>query len=186
MAVAATPGMFERVRERWGWFVALGIALILCGFVALGDTFIATIFSVGLIGWLLVFSAIFHAISWFRHREARHSLDLLGFIINFVVGMILVVDPTVGALTLTLVLAAFFLVVGGMRLFMALSSEIPHRGWVILDGAISILLGFLLIIHWPTSALWFIGFAVGIALIFRGWGWVVLGLRLRHHRHAIA
>ena len=186
MAVAATPGMFERVRERWGWFLALGIALILCGIIALGDTFIATIFSVGLIGWLLIFSAIFHAIHWFRGREARHYLDLFGFIINFVIGLILVLDPAVGALTLTLVLAAFFMVVGGMHLFTAVSSEIPHRGWVLLDGVISILLGFLLLIHWPTSALWFIGFAVGVALIFRGWAWIMLGLRLRRHRHAAA
>jgi uncharacterized membrane protein HdeD (DUF308 family) len=186
MAVAATPGIFERAHERWGWFLALGIALTLCGIVALGDTFVATIFSVAVIGWILIFSAIFHAIHWFRGREARHYLVLFGSIINFVVGLILVLDPAAGALTLTLVLAAFFLIVGGMHLFTAISSEIPHRGWAILDGAISVLLGLLLLIHWPVSALWFIGFAVGVALIFRGWAWIMLALMLRRHRHATA
>jgi uncharacterized membrane protein HdeD (DUF308 family) len=186
MAVAATPGIFERARERWGWFLALGIALIACGIIALGDTFMVTIFSVGVIGWLLIFSAIFHAIHWFRGRETRHYLNLFGFIINFIVGLILALDPAAGALTLTLVLAAFFLVVGAMHLFAALSSEIPHRGWTMLDGAISVLLGILLWIHWPVSALWFIGFAVGVALIFRGWAWVMLGLKLRPRGHAAA
>ena len=92
--------------------LALGIALTLCGIVALGDTFVATIFSVAVIGWILIFSAIFHAIHWFRGREARHYLVLFGSIINFVVGLILVLDPAAGALTLTLVLAAFFLMAG--------------------------------------------------------------------------
>jgi uncharacterized membrane protein HdeD (DUF308 family) len=179
MAAVVTAGVFERARERWGWFLAFGIALIVLGIVALGDTFMVTIFSVAVLGWLLILSAIFHAIQWFRGREARHYLDLFGFIINLVVGLILVIDPAVGALTLTLVLAAFFLVVGGMQLISAISKEVPHRGWAILDGAVSLVLGILLFVHWPISALWFIGFAVGVALIFRGWAWIMLALWLR-------
>jgi uncharacterized membrane protein HdeD (DUF308 family) len=182
MAAAATLGVFERARKRWRWFLALGIGLILLGIVALGDTFMITLFSVALIGWILILSAGFHAIQWIRGREARHYLDLFGFIINFVAGLILVLDPAVGALTLTLVLAVFFLVVGAMELTTAISSDVPHRGWAILNGAISIALGILLWIHWPISALWFIGFAVGIALIFRGWTWVMLALVLRRPR----
>jgi uncharacterized membrane protein HdeD (DUF308 family) len=179
MAAAVTHGIFERARGRWGWFLAFGIALIVLGIIAFGDTFLVTIFSVALLGWLLILSAIFHAVQWFRGREARHYLDLFGFIINLVIGLILVVDPAVGALTLTLVLAAFFLVVGGVQLFTAISNEVPHRGWAILDGAVSVLLGILLFVHWPTSGLWFIGFAVGVALIFRGWAWIMLALWLR-------
>jgi uncharacterized membrane protein HdeD (DUF308 family) len=180
MAAVVTAGTFERARSRWGWFLAFGIALIVLGFVALGDTFLVTIFSVAVLGWLLILSAIFHAVQWFRGgREARHYLDLFGFVINLVVGLILVIDPTVGALTLTLVLAAFFLVVGGMQLFTAVANEVPHRGWAILDGAVSLVLGILLFVHWPISALWFIGFAVGVALIFRGWAWIMLALWLR-------
>jgi uncharacterized membrane protein HdeD (DUF308 family) len=179
MAAVVTHGIFERARERWGWFLAFGIALIILGFVAFGDTFLVTIFSVAVLGWVLILSAIFHAVQWFRGREARHYLDLFGFIINLVIGLILVFDPAAGALTLTLVLAAFFLVVGGMQLFSAISNEVPHRGWAILDGAVSVLLGILLFVHWPTSGLWFIGFAIGVALIFRGWAWIMLALWLR-------
>jgi len=179
MAASATMGIFERARERRGWILALGIALIVLGFVALGDTALVTIMSIRVLGWVLILSAIFYAVNWFRGREDRSSMHLLGFVLDLVVGAILLSNPAVGALTLTLVLAVFLLVGGLMRVFDAISSHAPQRGWAILDGAISALLGILLWIHWPVSALWFIGFAIGVGLIFRGWTWVMLAMWLR-------
>jgi uncharacterized membrane protein HdeD (DUF308 family) len=179
MAASETMGIFERARQRWGWVLALGIALIVLGFVALGDTELATIVSVALLGWILILSGVFHAVNWFRGREQRIYLHLLGFILDLVVGAILLSNPAVGAITVTLVLAIFLLVGGLMRLFDAMSSATPNRGWAILNGAISALLGLLLWIHWPVSGVWFIGFAVGVELIFRGWAWVMLAMWLR-------
>jgi hypothetical protein len=108
MGASATVGMFERARGRWGWILALGVALILLGLVALGDTALVTIISIALLGWILIFSGIFHAVSWFRGREDRGYLHLLGFVLDLVVGVILLTNPALGALTLTLVLAVFF------------------------------------------------------------------------------
>ena len=41
------------------------------------------------------------------------------------------------------------------------------------------ILGLLLLAQWPVSALWFIGFAVGVDMIFRGWGWIMLALAVQ-------
>jgi uncharacterized membrane protein HdeD (DUF308 family) len=182
MGAAVWPGTLERLQERSGWLVTLGIVLILLGVVALGDSIIATLVSVILLGWLLVVSAIFEAVHWLRGREERHFLDLFVFILDFIVGLVLLRNPAAGALALTLVLAVFFLVGGLVRMFGAIASEAPHRAWAIVDGAISALLGILLWLHWPSSALWFIGFAIGVGLIVRGWAWIMLGLRLRQGR----
>ena len=179
MAASAPAGIFEQARARWGWVLAMGIGLIVLGFIALTDTVVATLVSVTLVGWILIFTGVFHAINWFRGREARSFWHLLSFVLDLVVGGLLLVDPGMGALTLTLVLAIFLLFGGGMRLSHAITSSAPHRGWVILDAAISILLGILLWVHWPASGVWFIGFAVGVGLIFRGWSWVILAMWLR-------
>jgi uncharacterized membrane protein HdeD (DUF308 family) len=179
MSAAVWPGTLEHIRERRGWFLVLGIILVGLGVLALGDTIIVTLLSVVFLGWLLIISAIVQAVHWLRGREERHWLDLFVFVLDFVVGLILLSNPAGGALALTLVLAAFFLVGGLMRVFGALSSDAPHRAWAVLDGAVSILLGILLWIHWPSSALWFIGFAIGIGLIFRGWAWIMLALWIR-------
>src|SRR5215475_8260396 len=103
MAASAMAGAFERVTGRWVWFLVLGIALIVLGFIAFGDSAMATLFSVALLGWLFILSAVFHAVQWLRGREARHFLDLLGLIFDLVVGVILLDNPAFGALTLTLV-----------------------------------------------------------------------------------
>lgn len=183
--MGATIGaQIEHLQEHRGWLLVLGIVLVALGIMALGDTVIATFVSVAFLGWLLIVSAIFQAAHWLRGNEGRHFLVLLAFVLDFVVGLILLSNPAVGALTITLVLAVFFMVGGLTRLFGAISSEIPHRAWAILDGAISALLGILLWIHWPSSALWFVGFAVGIELIFRGWAWIALSMRLRRRTAA--
>jgi uncharacterized membrane protein HdeD (DUF308 family) len=80
---------------------------------------------------------------------------------------------------LTLVLAVFFLVGGFIRIIASFSFDVPNRIWAILNGIVAAVLGILLWIHWPVSGLWFIGLAIGIELIFRGWAWVMLALRMR-------
>lgn len=74
MGAPATVGIFERARERRGWILALGVALIVLGFIALGDTVLVTIMSVALLGWVLILSGILHAVNWFRGREERSFL----------------------------------------------------------------------------------------------------------------
>jgi uncharacterized membrane protein HdeD (DUF308 family) len=179
MGASVWPGTFERIQERRGWFLVLGIALVVLGVLALGDTIAVTLVSVVFLGWLLIISAIVGAVHWLRGREERHFLDLVIFLLDLVVGMILISNPAGGALAITLVLAAFFMVGGLMRIFGVLASEAPHRAWALLDGAVSLLLGILLWVHWPSSALWFVGLAIGIGLIFRGWAWIMLASWLR-------
>jgi uncharacterized membrane protein HdeD (DUF308 family) len=170
---------FESLRLRWGWLLGLGIALIILGIVALGDTFAVTFISVILLGWLLIGSAIVHAVHLVRHTEVRSFWSFVTVILDVVAGVFLIARPALGALTLTLVLAAFFLASGIMRIINVLGEHTPNKFWPMLNGIISLLLGILLWVHWPWSGLWFIGLAIGIELIFRGWTWVMVALMLR-------
>jgi uncharacterized membrane protein HdeD (DUF308 family) len=103
---------------------------------------------------------------------------LVGTPCDFVAVIYLVVHPALGALTLTIVLAAFLLASGVTRLIDAFRSEMPNRTWAVVDSILSIALGILLWAHWPFTGLWFIGFAVAVGLIFRGWAWVMIALAL--------
>ena len=123
MSATAMAAGLERIGHKWGWFLALGILLIVVGFLALGDTVAVTVISMIFFGWLLVLSAILHVVHWFRGSGQGFFLDLLGFIFDLVVGIILLTNPAVGAVALTLVLAVFFLVGGLMRIFV---SELRH------------------------------------------------------------
>jgi uncharacterized membrane protein HdeD (DUF308 family) len=54
-----------------------------------------------------------------------------------------------------------------------------QRGWAAFDGIVTLLLGTLLVAGWPWSGLWFLGFAVGLSLVLRGWSAVMLALTIR-------
>ena len=66
MSASAMAAGLERIGHKWGWFMALGIVLIVVGFMALGDTVLVTVVSVIFLGWMLVVSAVLHILHWFR------------------------------------------------------------------------------------------------------------------------
>lgn len=156
---------FVPLRLTWGWLLALGIALIILGSVALGDTLAVTLVSVLLIGWLLIVSGILHVVHLFRHTEIRSFWNILGVVCDFGAGFYMIANPALGALTLTLVLAAFLLVSGVSRLFAVLHADLPHKLWPVLNSVLSIVLGIMLWVHWPWTGLWFIGFPIAIELL---------------------
>jgi uncharacterized membrane protein HdeD (DUF308 family) len=82
-------------------------------------------------------------------------------------------------LTLTLVLAVYFIVSGAVRIGAAWGVRLPHWGWHLFSGIVTFALGAILWWRLPVVGLWFIGFAVGLDMIFHGWSWVALSLVAR-------
>lgn len=175
----------DEVRRNWGWFLVLGIALIVLGAVALGAVGLVTLASVLLVGWLLVISGVVEAATAFWARQwSGFFLNLLEGVLYFVVGMLVLRHPAASAAGLTLLLAALFLTTGLFRTAAAVALRYPNWGWCVLDGTVSVLLGVLIWADWPSSADWVIGTFVGIDLIFRGWSWVMFGLAVHRLPHA--
>jgi hypothetical protein len=54
--------------DSWGWFVALGIALIILGVVCIAAEVTATLVTVLTFGWLLILGAVLALIQAFRER----------------------------------------------------------------------------------------------------------------------
>jgi len=173
------PGMDE-VRRHWGWVLALGILLFVLGLFATSAAVTTTLLTMLVIGAVLLVSGLFELAS--AIREARYGgfwMHLFTGILDLVCGALLMSYPGAGALTLTLILAIFFLVGGAMRALSALMINLPNGGWAVLSGIVDVILGILLLSHWPISGLWFLGLAVGIGLIFRGAWWAAFALAAR-------
>jgi len=92
----------------------------------------------------------------------------------------MIIDPVLASSVLTLMLAGILIAVGVFRAIMAFQLR-PVNGWFwpLLSGLISILLGAMIIAHWPLSGLWVIGLFVAIELIFNGWSYVFIALAAR-------
>ena len=50
--------------------------------------------------------------------------------------------------------------------------------WVVVSGVITVLLGLIILAHWPVSSLYILGLFLGIDLIFAGAGWIAVGVGL--------
>jgi uncharacterized membrane protein HdeD (DUF308 family) len=171
----------ENLQRRWGWLLALGILMIVLGTIAFIIMPAATLGTVLVLGWLLVVSGIFEIVQVLRvHGWGNRVLHLIGGILGILIGLLVVTHPLVGALAWTLLFAAFFTVVGIFRIAAAVSLKFPNWGWAAFDGAITLLLGILLWAAWPTSAVWFLGLAVGVSLVLRGWTYVMFAVAVHN------
>ena len=170
----------EDLRHKWGWFLALGIAMIVLGVIALGMIPIATLATVMVLGWLMVLSGIVEAVHGFQVRGwSGMFLHLAGGVLGVLIGLLIVTHPIAGALAWTLLFASFFTVIGLFRLIGASRLKFPNWGWAAFDGAVTLLLGIMLWAGWPGSGIWFLGMAVGISLVLRGWSYVMLATTVR-------
>ena len=171
---------FEKFRHRWGWYLALGIALIILGVIAFFLVPAATLATVLVLGWLLVISGIVETIHAFRMRGwGGVFLHVVAGILGVLVGLLVVTHPVAGALAWTLLFASFFTVIGIFRIVAAVKLKFPLWGWAVFDGVVTTLLGIVLWADWPWSGLWFLGIALGVSLILRGWSYVMLSLAAR-------
>jgi uncharacterized membrane protein HdeD (DUF308 family) len=173
-------GGWHDIRRNRGWLITLGVVSIILGVIALVDSIAATVASMIVFGWILLVAGIIEAIQAFRHRQGGHLfLHLLNAVLAFVVGLMLLRNPLAGALLVTLLLAAYFVVIGVFRIVASLSLRVPHWGWTMANGIVSLIFGILVWAQWPISGLWVIGLFIGIDLIFMGWNEVMLGLAAR-------
>jgi uncharacterized membrane protein HdeD (DUF308 family) len=159
----------DEIRSSWGWFLALGILFMLSGVVCIAGDVTATFVTVLFFGWLLLFSGILALIHAFRtHTWSGFFLYLLSALLRGFTGYLLVRYPGAGAASLTLVLASFFVVGGLFRAIAAGMARLPRWGWSVFSGVVSVVLGIMLLVQLPAMSIWFIGFAIGVDLIFDG------------------
>ncbi len=169
------------MRASWGWFLALGIVLILVGGAAISMAFVASLATVVVIGMFALIAAGAQIASalWARQWEGVF-LHLLVGVLYGVFGFLILSKPGVALVTMTLLLAAVLLVSGAFRIAMAATLRFHNWGWAFASGVISLLLGLMIWQDLPEAALWVIGTFAGIDLIFTGWTWVMLALGLKN------
>lgn len=177
---ADASASLSAVRKEWGWFLAIGIGLVLLGVAAIFYQSTSTITSVIVLGTIVFAAGIVQLFLAFQARGAGHViLALLVGGLDVVVGFALMQHPGAGALLVTLILAVYLIFSGVSRIFYALWLQFPQYGWAAFSGLVSVALGILLWAQWPVSAFWFIGFAVGVNFIFLGMSLSAFAFRLR-------
>jgi uncharacterized membrane protein HdeD (DUF308 family) len=164
-----------------GWIIALGVIYSIAGFIALGSVMMATVASVYVVGIMMVIAGVAEVINAFQVRTwGRFLFWLLLGALYIVGGLAAFENPLLAAALLTLVLAAALIVSGGTRIMLAFGMRgVGPWLWVALSGAITLVLGLMILARWPVSSLYVLGLFLGIDLLLVGSSWIGIGLRLR-------
>ncbi|AMA57141.1 HdeD family acid-resistance protein [Bradyrhizobium sp. CCGE-LA001] len=169
------------LHAKWGWIVALGVVYLIAGFVAFGSVAMATVASVIVVGAMMIVAGAAEIIGAFQMKSWGKFLiwALLG-VLYVVAGFLTFANPLFAAVLLTLFLGASLIASGAVRLFLAFSMkrESPWV-WVALSGAVTLLLGLLIVARWPVNSVYILGLFLGIDLIMAGAGWISLGFALK-------
>lgn len=169
-----------------GWIIAFGVALIVFGAIALGSVVSATIATVWYVGIMMLLGAIAEIVLAFRAQSwGKFFLWVLLGVLYGVAGVLALDNPMLVATALTLLLGAALVATGVTRIYLAFQmKEGAPWGWVAGSGAITVLLGLIILIHWPVSSLYTLGIFLGVDLIFAGIGWLGIGMALKSHSSA--
>ena len=177
------------ITEKWGWFLALGIVLILAGLAAIAFPFLSSIAAKVVLGWLFIIGGVMMIVHAFQAPGWGGFLwELLIGALYVIAGIYLAFFPIAGLLALTVVIAALFIAEGIFETIMAFRVR-PHEGWVwlLLSGIAALAVGAIIAAGLPESAVWALGLLVGINLLFSGWSYVFLALAGRRaHEEATA
>lgn len=161
-----------------GWFIALGVIMILTGIGAFAFPLVASLSVELLVGATFLVGGIatlFHA---FREKEWGGVFWQLAVgIVYMAGGIVFLVNPFGGVIALTVFLGAVFFVEGIARIIMGIQMRGERNwGWAVASGAVSVLLAILVFGGFATGAsLGFIGLLLGINFIFAGASFVALG-----------
>jgi len=174
----------EALRAKWGWIVALGAVYLIAGLVALGSVLMATVASVFVVGIMMLISGFAEVINAFQVKTwGKFFLWLILGVLYIVAGFVTFQNPLLAAVLLTLVLGCVLVASGIMRIVLAffMKRGTPW-GWLALSGLVTLVLGLIILGHWPVSSLYILGILLGIDLVFAGASWIGVGLTLRRAR----
>jgi uncharacterized membrane protein HdeD (DUF308 family) len=176
-----SPGeSIERLRGKWAAITAFGVLLVVLGVSALFFSLIATIATVTLNGVLfLIAGAAEIGIGMHAREWGRFFLWVVGGLVYIAAGVVCIVNPVLASVALTLLLGAGLIAAGVVRATLAFQLPADHpRALVFLAAAVTILLGLIIISHWPLDSVYVLGTLLGVDLLFHGVGWVSFGMGL--------
>lgn len=173
---AQSPEVIAAVRKFRRQFRTTGIVLIVLGVLAILFPLVFSIAAKVLLGWVFLLTGaamLYHAFQ----AKAWESAIWSGLIavLHVTLGVYLAFFALNGLVGLTFLLGVVFLIQGAVEAMIALQ----HRNkagwrWLALNGAVTLLLGALLIAGLPGTALWALGLFLGINFLASGIAFVAL------------
>jgi uncharacterized membrane protein HdeD (DUF308 family) len=173
------------IHEHWVLFLIEGIVLVLLGIAAIMLPVLATITFTLVVGWLFLISGVVGLITTFWMRQAPGFWwSLLSALIGIAAGVLLLLWPVTGALSLTILLSAYFIVEGVVTIMYAIEhrNQLTGRwGWMLTSGIVDLILAAIIWIWLRDQNTAFVplGLLVGFNLLFGGVAMIGMAMAAR-------
>jgi uncharacterized membrane protein HdeD (DUF308 family) len=171
--------MGEAMRRHRGLFLFEGILLTVLGILSVLVPAVASFAATIFFGWALLISGAAGLFTTFRGRQVPgFGWSLLSAIVGIVAGILILLWPAQGVLSLTTVLIAFLLVEGAVTIFYALEHRTGSTRWgfMLVSGIVDVILGLMLFAGLPGTALWALGILIGVNMLIGGWSLIMMAL----------
>ena len=174
------------VREHWRLYLVEGLVLIILGIGAVLIPVVASLAAAIFLGIMFIVGGVVGFVATVMGRHAPGFWwSLISAIVTIIAGVLMLGWPLGGAVSITLVLAAYLVVDGILSMFFAVEHrrQLSRRwGWLFINGVLDLLLAGILIWFLPFAALWGLGLIIGIDFIFGGSSLIAMALAAKNAR----
>lgn len=177
-AALAAGGIAFELAKKWWVLLLRGILLIIIGLLA----FVSPLVWVTFVGIYMLIDGMVMLISGFGDQpsgQSRWPLIIIG-VLGLLAGLIILWNPALGGITLTIVIAAWAIVTGILTIIAAIRvrEEIDNEWWLIISGVLAIIFG-ILVFQNVLAGILTIAWVFGIFAIVAGILSIALGFRVR-------
>jgi len=177
----------DEAKKNSGFLIFLGVLTVIFGVVAIGSPLITGVAVAVFVGFLLLASGVAQVVHALKSKQWGTGFwgTVIG-VLGVAAGLLMIFRPLVGLVTMTMLLAIYFLIDGVSEIIAAFKIK-PDQGWgwVLFNGIIAVLLGLMIWRQWPVSGAWAIGLLVGIHILITGWSMIILGTGARRIAGAV-
>lgn len=183
---------FEHFSTDWRRLLGRGFIMLVIGTtLAIASVFNpgGSVMHAGDFSWLPVAAIVVLLLGLLECFDAVIAKELRDFFLHLQSGVLDVVVATLIIFSiggdparLSLLLVAYLIVKATIRIILAYVTQLPQRASTTLGAAVSIVLGFLMWVQWPTSAAWFLAFCLSVDIALRGWAVMMFAFWLKRQK----
>lgn len=167
---AVDQEMLSTIKTHAGVGMAVGILVAIAGVLALVAPLAAGLSVAIAVGVLLLISGVSRMFFAFKMGSFGHGLLMFVIgVMSAVAGGYMLSRPGMALATITIVLAAYFIVDGVFEIIWAFRLRpIKGWGWTLFSGVVALALGIMIWRQFPVSGVWAVGTLAGVHMIFGG------------------
>jgi uncharacterized membrane protein HdeD (DUF308 family) len=166
------------IRSNWGWFVLLGLALLVAGAIAIVLPALSAIAAERILGTVLCLGGLVQVV------QASKVANWLGFAWHLLLGLfatiggaLIYIDSLFAVVAITILIAVIFAILGVSQIVFAFKvRRIPAWYWFLVSGGIALVVAAALLMKLPYGQSFTPATIAGISLLFIGWAYIAIAL----------